>query len=897
MFKSFPIFVALILLFTFHAVAQKKDKKEVVKYSVKPMNAEERFKAFSAFEQMKKESIFGGLNWQFIGPKNISGRMTDMAVVTPKGKNYTVFVATAGGGVWRTKNEGVKWEPVFENAASAAIGDITIAPSNPDIVWIGTGESNIFRSSNAGSGVYKSVDGGTTWVNKGLTSTYTISRIVINPTNPDIVYVAASGSEWTTNTDRGIYKTTDGGTSWKKVLYINESTGIMDLVIDPADPNTLYATSWQRIRHKWNDPRNEKDYTGSGIYKSTNAGENWVPINTGLPEARFRGRIGIDVSRSNSNVLYAFIDNYEQAPDDTTQTANEEEDSYGRPTGGRIKGATVFKSTDKGKTWVQVSEQNDYMLGLSGTYGWVFGQIRIDPNDENKIFVMGLFLNVSTDGGKTFKTLDGMHMDHHGLWVDPENTNYMVNVNDGGVAISYDNGENWRTFSDNIPVVQFFNVNYDMAKPFHVYGSIQDHGSYKGEVDLSNGRNKIPVAAFTSAPGGEGSNHAIDPSNPDIVYSAGFYGTLSRTNVKTGESQSIVPKPAKGEPKYRGQWLAPFIISPHNPQIIYHGMNYVFRSLNSGDTWEKISPDLTFNDTTTMGDIPYHTLFTISESPLKFGLIYAGTDDGRAHVTKNSGQNWEEISKGLPVKWISRLVASKYDEATVYMSQNGKRDDDFRAYLWKSIDYGKTWTDISKNIPCGPVNVIREDPANKNILYVGTDMGVYVSIDSGNTWNVLAGNFPVAYVHDLVIQPRENIMIIATHGRGMWAMDISIIQKMTPEVLASNAFVFDIGDAMVSPKYGSWGREVYTPASVVFYVKKLQKLTISVTNEKGEVVKTAEIEARTGINMYEWNLKLKDNKEDKFVQGPGKYTLKLSTSEDDVEKQFNITQQGNNYGD
>ncbi len=891
MLRIFTFLTALILFFNFNVIAQKKDKKEVGKFNVRPMNAEDRFNAFSVFDEMKKNSIFGGLKWQFIGPNNISGRMTDMAVVTPKGKNYTIFVATASGGVWRTKNEGVSWEPVFEDAASTAIGDITIAPSNPDVVWIGTGESNIFRSSNAGSGVYKSIDGGKTWVHKGLTSTYTIPRIVIHPSNPDIVYVAASGSEWTNNSERGIYKTVDGGNTWKKVLFINESTGIIDLIIDPLDPNTLYASSWQRKRNKWNDPRNEKGYTGSGIYKTTDGGESWLPVNNGLPEGRFRGRIGIDISKSNPSVLYSFIDNYELAPKDTTE---DETDAYGRPTGGRIKGATVYKTTDKGNSWFQVSESNDYMLQLSGTYGWVFGQVRVDPKDENKIFVMGLGLNVSMDGGKTFKELDGMHSDHHGVWIDPENTNYMVNVNDGGLAISYDSGANWRTFSNNIPVVQFFNVNYDMDKPFHVFGSIQDHGSYKGEVNLEYGRNQIPTATFTSAPGGEGSNHAIDPTNPNIVYSAGFYGTLSRTNIKTGERKNIVPRPKKGEAKYRGQWLAPFIISPHNPQILYHGMNFVFRSLNSGDTWEKISPDLTFNDTTTMGDIPYHTLFSLSESPLKFGLIYAGTDDGRAHVTKNGGVSWEEISKNLPLKWISRLVASKYDEGTVYMSQNGKRDDDFRAYLWKSVDYGKTWADISKNIPCGPVNVIREDPSNSNILYVGTDMGVYVSIDSGNSWNVLAGNFPVTFVHDLVIHPRDNIMIIATHGRGLWAMDVSLIQKMNSEVLNSKAYVFDIDKALVSQKYGSWGREVYSNASVIFYINEKQKIVIRVSNDKGLVVKKSEVEGRKGINVFDWDLKLNENKENKFVQEPGKYVVKISTSDGDFEKTMTISEQGDN---
>ena len=737
-----------------------------------------RLKLFDQHVTMKAESQFKDLKWQFLGPKNISGRCTDVEVVAPKGKYYTIYVGSASGGVWKTVNEGTTWEPVFDQHVSTSIGDIALDPDDPNTLWVGTGEANIFRSSQSGAGIYKTTDGGKTWQHMGLEGTLTIARIIIDPTNSDVVYVAASGHEWTKSKERGVYKTTDGGKTWEKILFINDLTGAIDLVMDPEDSQVLYAATWQRIRKKWNDPRNESNYNGSSIHKTSDGGKNWKLINNGLPPAKFRGRIGIDISRSNPNVLYAFIDNYEIAREGT----DEETDSYGRPKGGVIKGATIYRTDDQGNSWKRVSglteEMTPYMERLSGTYGWVFGQIRVDPSDENTVYVMGIPLNVSNDGGKTYRRLKGMHVDHHGLWIDPDNPNYLVNTNDGGIYISYDRGEHWRSLTDRLPVVQFFNIAFDMDNPFHVYGSIQDHGSRRGVVDLRRGRDNIPTVDFEYAPGGEGSSHAIDPTNPDIVYSAGFYGSISRTDLsKSGQEayKRILPRVFENEARLRGQWVAPFIISPHNPNIIYHGMQYLYRSLDRGDTWERISPDLTYNNKDKMGDIQYQTLFTISESHLKYGLIYAGTDDGRAQVTKDGGKTWTEITEGLVRnKWISRVVASKYSLGTVYLTQNGKRDDDFAAYIRKSDDYGKTWQDISGNIPLGPVNVLREDPIDKNILYVGTDIGVYVTKDRGKSWEVL-GDLPSTYVHDLIIHPRDNILVIATHGRGMWALDANLV--------------------------------------------------------------------------------------------------------------------------
>ena len=740
-----------------------------------------RLKGFEQHRALAAASPSKDLKWQFLGPKNVSGRCTDIAVVAPRGKNYTVYVATASGGLWKTDNEATTWRPIFEHGPSTAIGDVAVAPSSPDIVWMGTGEANIFRSSQAGFGVYKSVDGGQTWQHMGLADTYTIPRVVIHPSNPDIVYVAASGHEWTTNAERGVYKTTDGGKSWQKALSIDERTGAIDLVMDPADPETLYAATWQRTRLKWNDPRTFPDYTGSGIHKSVDGGRTWKAVNKGLPSANHRGRIGLDVCLTRPNVVYALVDNYEIAREPTEEERN---DPDGLPSSGFIKGATVYRSEDRGETWTQVSgltpAQKQFMERSSGTYGWVFGQIRVDPNDPNTVYTMGLGLNVSTDGGRTFAQLRTPGSDHHGLWIDPQNSNYLINVFDQGFAVSYDRGQSWKDSRLALPLAQFFNVSFDMSSPFRVYGSMQDHGSFRGVVDLSRGRDKIPPVDFESAPGGEGSTHAIDPFDPDTVYSSGFYGTLTRSNLSPAarSRKNLLQARYPEEGALRGEWLAPTILSPHNPSVVYHGMQQLLMSRDRGDTWETISPDLTRGTGTDKGDIPFHTITTISESPLRFGLIYVGTDDGRVHVTRDGGKTWNEAAAGIAAgKWVSRLAASAFDLGTVYLTQNGKRDDDFTAYVWKSSDFGRTWASVASGIPIGPVNVIREDPVDRKILYVGTDTGVYVSTDGGAGWSVLGANLPSAYVHDLVVHPRDNVAVIATHGRGMWALDLNAVNK------------------------------------------------------------------------------------------------------------------------
>ncbi len=774
-------------------LAAAPQKRAAAKAQVKVENTDpaQRLKWFDQHAAMKQSSPFKDVRWRFIGPFDLSGRCTDVAV--PAGSRTVFYAGAASGGIFKTVNAGTTWEPIFDDKPTMSIGDLAVAESDPNIVWAGTGEANIFRGSMAGLGVFKSTDAGKTWKHMGLEATYTIARVVIHPKNPDIVYVAATGHEWTYNPDRGVYKTTDGGATWRKVLFVNEKVGANDLVMDPRDPDTLYAATWNRVRLRWSDPRPGGE---DGLYKTTDGGRTWTPINDGLPDTAMTGRIGIDLCRTKPSTLYAYVDNH--APG--AEPAPGQRDAYGRPAQRGIVGAEVYRSDDAGATWRKVNAV--LMDRFGGTYGWVFGQIRVDPNSPETIYIMGLGLSKSTDGGKTYQNLysAGLHGDHHGLWIDPNDSDHLINNNDGGVNISYDGGKTWRDFHGTlpptgtsytgIPSVQFYNVALDNSTPFYAYGSVQDQYSHRGLIPLQRppaggpaaGRRRFSAMSqpkWELAPGGEGTLHAIDPTDPRTVYQSSFYGRLERAEYQpdgTWTSKEIYPKAAEGEPAYRGQWLAATTLSPHNPQVVYHGFQYLFRSMNKGETWERISPDLTYNDPAQQGKwpfaIPFATITAVDESPFKFGHLYAGTDDGRVWTTKSSGESWTEITAGLPYnKHVWKIVASKYDPATVYVTLIGRHDDDFNPYVYKSADAGKTWVSIAANIPGGPVNVVREDPKVRDILYAGTDTGVYVSRDGGKSWNVLGGSLPTSYVWDIAIHPRDNALVIATNGRGMWLID------------------------------------------------------------------------------------------------------------------------------
>ncbi|MEZ5073168.1 MAG: hypothetical protein R2751_20045, partial [Bacteroidales bacterium] len=464
-------------------------------------------------------------------------------------------------------------------------------------------------------------------------------------------------------------------------------------------------------------PRTYPEHKNNGVWKSTDGGKNWKRLTNGLPESRFMGRTGLDIARSNPDVVYAFVDDYEVA----FEAEEGELDSYGRPRENVIKGATLYRSGDAGETWKQVSgrteEQKKYMSGHSGTYGWVFGQMRVDPNDENRVYTLGLWINVSTDGGATFEPIEEkIHADQHGMWIDPDNSNYILAAHDGGISVSYDKGENWRNLLQELPLAQFYNVAYDLAEPFRVYGSIQDHHSFYTEVDLSRGRDRIPASEWDYTLGAEGSTHVIDPRDNNRIYASLFYGKLARATVAgyPEDMEWVLPETFPEDPAFRGQWMAPSLLSVHNPDILYHGLQFVMKSTDRGGTWEQISPDLTTDNPDKRGDISYQTISALAESPFNAKLLYAGTDDGRLWRTRNGGTTWTDIrTPPLPQRWVSRIVASQYDFGTVYVTQTGRRDDDAAVYVWRSTDFGKTWEDLAANIPAGPVNVIREDPFHK----------------------------------------------------------------------------------------------------------------------------------------------------------------------------------------
>jgi len=770
-------FISIFLLFNSFLFAQLKERA-----------GSERVMSFKQQQSMIATSPFQKLKWRNVGPDLISGRCTEVQGI-PGNKNI-IFASFASGGFWKTSDAGETWIPLTDALGSQAIGSFAVASSNMDVIYIGTGEANIFRASFGGIGVFRSVDGGKSWQSLGLENTGTISRIVVHPSNPDVVYVSAGGNEWSYNSERGIYKSENGGKTWTKVLGNDEKTGGVDLVMDPSDPNTLIASTWNRIRRRWSDPVPED---GDFLYKTTDAGKTWKKLTNGLPETKFTGRIGLNFSKSNPNVVYAYVDNHTPKRD----PKEGELDPYGRPIQVIPFGVQVYRSDDKGESWRKVSTEDEKLERFAGTYGWVFGQIRVDPNNENVIYIMGVPLAKSVDGGKTFNVMRGtdketeaMHGDNHAIWIDPTNSNYIINGNDGGVILTYDGGAKWKNFFRKIPTTQFYNVTYDMSTPYNILGSVQDEGSYMGSIKNEFGKKPDGFKPWQDAPGGEGTIIAVDPTDPNIVYASSFYGRLMRSDLRMPRvpwgkkshpdsirSKDIFPVKAADEEVHRGEWLAYTMLSPHDKNTIYHGFQYLFQSNDQGKTWKRISDDLSYNDKTRMGRTPYainhQSITAIDESPIKKGLLYAGTDDGKVWMRDGEGAAFKLIMNGIPQNaHTSRLVASSHKEGCVYLTLSNRREDDNKAYVFVSEDKGVTWRSIASNLPDAPANVIREDARNPSILYCGTDMGIYVSTDAGKSWKSLQCNLPATVsVQDLFIHPRDGNLVIATYGRGVYVMD------------------------------------------------------------------------------------------------------------------------------
>jgi photosystem II stability/assembly factor-like uncharacterized protein len=757
-----------------------------------------------------------GLKLRSIGPAINSGRISDFAV-TP-GKRHRYFAAAASGGVWKTENGGTTWTPVFDEQGSYSIGCITMDPDNPNVVWVGTGENNSQRSVSFGDGVYKSMDGGTTWQNMGLKESEHIGNIVIDPRSSNIVYVAAQGPLWRSGGDRGLYMTTDDGATWERILHISDDTGINEVHMDPRDSNVLYATSYQRRRHVWTLINGGPE---GGIHKSTDGGATWRKLTEGLPEDVDIGRIGLAISPADPDVIYAIV---EAQRDD----------------GG------IFRSRDRGESWEKMSDYKS----VSAQY---YNELVADPGDVDTFFSMDTWLHVSTDGGKTLTKVGEKHkhVDNHAMWIDPEDTDYWLLGCDGGVYETYDRGATW-SFMENLPITQFYRVTVDESTPFyHVYGGTQDNNTLGGPHRTLN-KSGISNEDWFVTVGGDGYETKVDPEDPNIVYSQWQYGGLVRYDRASGERIDIQPQEEPREEAHRWNWDSPLIISPHSHTRLYYACQRVYRSDDRGDTWTAISGDLSRgldrNKLPVMGKIwgmdavsknmstsDYGNVVSLIESPFVEGLIYVGTDDGLIQVTEDGGESWRKVDgiEGVPeMSYVSRLEASLHDADTVYAAFDNHKMGDFKPYVYVSRDRGRSWTSISGDLPEREVvYALMQDHVKPELLFAGTEFGLYVTVDEGAHWVRLKGGLPTIQVRDIDIQRRENDLALGTFGRGFYILDdYSPLRMVSEEALGSDSILFPVRDALTyvekRSRHMSRGHGFYTAenppfgATFTYYLKE-----------------------------------------------------------------------------
>lgn len=896
--------------------------------------ARERLLSIEKNALLHQNSIFKNLSWQERGPYFCSGRIVDVEVY--QNDPYTYWVATASGGLFKTVNNATTWKSLFDRQESITIGDIAISQTNSQLIWVGTGEANSSRSSYAGTGIYKSEDGGETWKRMGLEESHHISRVLIDPLDNDTVYVAVLGHLYTENGERGLYKTSDGGKNWEKVLNISAKTGIVDLVMDPRDSQVLYAAAWQKDRKAWNLVEGGPE---SGIYKSVDGGANWEKIGKGFPQNEHVGRIGLAIAASRPDTVYAFLDNQAPRPEErkvkvggsgiapesllkmdketflkiplknlelflrenklperitaemihnyvgsdqiTPATlAQQVMDASTRLFQTNIIGAEVYRSDDGGMTWNKANAK--YIDGLIYTYGYYFGQIRVSPDNENLIYLLGVPLLKSEDGGNTFCDIslqggiygvEGVHADMHALWINPQNHKHLLLGNDGGLNISYDQGKSWQK-APNLPLAQCYTVSYDLQEPYNIYTGLQDNGVNMGPSDfVFRGRD----TSWKMILGGDGAFVEPDPHHPDTVYAAFQFGSIYRISLKNDEAtRNIQPRSPDRSKPYRFNWLSPFRLSAFNSGIIYMGANKVLRSVDRGDNWVEISPDLTAQKNTD-GDVPYATITALDESPLSGQVLYAGTDDGKLWLTRDGGCKWDNIGEGLPGKWVSRVVASRYEKGRVYVSMIGYREDDFKTYLYVSEDFGTSWNSIQGNLADEPVNVIREDPVNDRILYLGTDISVYVSLDRGQSWQSLRANLPTNAVYDIKVQPMKNDLIIGTHGRGVFTLSLAEIQKLNAELMARDFHSFGL-------KFATRYRDdaPQKEFTLTFFNKAAADLTCTLLQGK-KTINSWNKAFDAGLNS--WTIEAK--KEGKILP-KGEYLLKIGIGKKSWQEKLKI---------
>ena len=740
--------------------------------------------------QQLGEELLAAFDWRSIGPTRQSGRFVDFAV--PADDPWTFYAATASGHLWKSTNNGITFEELFTDEPVHSIGAIAVAPSDPDVLYLGSGEGNNSRSSYWGDGVYKSTDAGRSWTNVGLPESHHIGRVVIHPTDPDVVWVAALGHLYSENEERGLYKTTDGGGSWRKVLgpvVSGKHIGVVDVALDPSDPEILYAATYDKVRLPFTF---DLGGPGSRVWKSTDGGEGWEMLGEGLPGGML-GRIGIGIHRADPRIVYLTVENANKK--DVSDEERHAELLAHRSSSGMI-GGEVYRSDDRGASWRKVSPDT---LSVGGAPAYYYGQIVVDPDDPDVVHVLSASSWGTKDGGETWERRPlGFGGDDHALWIDPADSRHMLLGYDHGMGVSWDGGENWY-HPDTQSLAQFYAVGFDMSQPYRVAGGLQDNGSHMA-FHTNPAGGPVYFEQWDRGGGGDGMYNEFDTCTNRYLYNESQFGPITRVDLWTGEREAIRHQ----DDSLRWNWMAPILVSPHDCDVIYHAANRLLRSDNRGESWEVISPDLSKADSATLttgkggdGNIQYATITTIDESPLVEGLLWAGTDDGNVQVTRDRGKSWTLLNDRIPDHpgyWVSRVVASHHDPAMAYVSLTGYRNDDFRPFLYRTTDFGRSWTSLADDLPEEPINVVREHPANPELLVVGTEFGVWVTIDGGERWTRLKNDLPTVPVHDLRIHPRDNDLIAGTHGRGIYVADLSALSQITPEVLARDAHFFEPED-------------------------------------------------------------------------------------------------------
>ena len=812
------------------------------------------------------EELAKSFAYRAVGPARQCGRI--LHVLAHPSQPFIFYIVPASGGLWKTVNNGTTFESILPGQSNVPIGHAAIAPSDPNILWVGTGDAASGRVPFRGFGVMKSTDGGKTWTSMGLAETRHIGRIAIHPRNPDIVFVAAVGAHFTPNKERGLYRTTDGGRTWDKVFDLGDKLGFVEVAINPKDPDIVFSAAYDKARLPWNF---DEYGPQSAIYKSTDGGDTWKKLANGLPDGKL-GRIGLAIYPQNPDIMYATIDNYNTRP--ATKAEAERAAKAGAKPAERRIGGEIYRSDDAGESWRKTNSDEESVGG-----GKWYGQVYIDPANDKTIYVPGVYLLRSLDGGATWgkkgpeNLAASVHVDHHAVWIDPANSNHIILGHDGGLAVSYDFGATWDAF-DSLPLAQYYAIGADMDEPYNIYGGLQDNGSVKIP---SNG----PFGAITrddcvAVGGGDGQYNVVDWADSRWLYNASQLGYIQRVDQKLGTSTFIRPNPEKGKLAYRFNWTAPIAVSPHNSQIIYLGAQVLLRSLDRGDTWQEASPDLTTNDPVKLkGNIEFCTLTSISESPLTAGLVWTGSDDGKVQVTRNGGGEWKDVTKNLVAAgapeefFVTRVVASSAKPGTAYAAKAGWHRDDYRPFVFKTEDFGETWTNITSDLPEGTVYVVAEDRKNPDLLFAGTEMGVFATLNGGRGWTKFGSGLPAnAIVTDLLIHPRENDLVAATHGRGLFITDITPLQEMRDAFFTEDVHLFAVEPKIQWPTRwdmfaGTQGDRKFVapnePAGIVinYFLKAAvkDKVTIRVTDPYGEELAAIDAKNAAGLNTVVWDMR------------------------------------------